>query len=39
MHDGDIKAIRRFRELHVAGIALNIAQLAAFAWAMTQFKL
>ncbi len=39
MHDGDIYAIRRFRELHVAGIALNFTQLAVVAWAMTQVKL
>lgn len=39
MHDGDMNAIRRFRELHVAGIALNFTQLAAFVWVMTQVKL
>jgi len=39
MHDGDLNAIRRFRELHVAGIVLNFTQLAAVAWAMTQVKL
>lgn len=39
MHDGDINAIRRFRELHVAGIALNFTQLAAVVWVMTQVKL
>lgn len=39
MHDGDMNAIRRFRELHVAGIVLNCTQLAAFVWVMTQVKL
>jgi hypothetical protein len=39
MHDGDVEAIRRFRELHLVGIALNFTQLAALVWAMTQFKL
>jgi hypothetical protein len=39
MHDGDMNAIRRFRELHVAGIALNFTQLAAFVWVMMQVKL
>jgi hypothetical protein len=39
MHDGDTDAIRRFRKLHVAGIALNLSQLATVAWAMTQVKL
>jgi methylglyoxal synthase len=39
MHDGDIHAVRRFRELHVVGIALNFMQLAAVGWAMTQLKL
>jgi len=39
MHDGDTDAIRRFRKLHVAGIALNLTQLATVAWAMTQVKL
>jgi hypothetical protein len=38
MHDGDMNAIRRFRELHVAGIALNFTQLAAFVWVMMQVK-
>ena len=36
MHDGDRNAIRQFRKLHVAGIALNLTQLAAIGWAMTQ---
>lgn len=39
MHDGDLNAIRRFRELHVAGIVLNCTQLAVFVWVMTQVKL
>ena len=39
MHDGDTDAIRRFRKLHVAGIALNLTQLASVAWAMTQIRL
>jgi hypothetical protein len=39
MHDGDMNAIRRFRELHVAGIALNFTQLVVFVWVMTQVKL
>ena len=36
MHDGDRNAIWQFRKLHVAGIALNLTQLAAIGWAMTQ---
>ena len=39
MHDGDRQALRRFRELHVAGIALNVTQLAALVWAIAQVKL
>ncbi len=39
MHDGDINAVRRFRKLHVTGVALNFAQLAAAIWAITQLKL
>jgi len=39
MHDGDMNAIRRFRELHFAGIVLNCTQLAVFVWVMTQVKL
>ena len=39
MHGGDLPAIRRFRELHVAGIALNFMQLAVVGWAMTQVTL
>ncbi len=39
MHDGDIHAIRRFRELHIAGIVLNLTQLAALVGAMTQVGL
>jgi hypothetical protein len=39
MHEGDMHAIRRFRELHIVGIALNLTQLAALVWTMTQAKL
>ena len=39
MHDGDIAAVRRFRELHVTGVVLNVAQLAVAIWAITQLKL
>jgi hypothetical protein len=39
MHDGDISAVHRFRELHVTGVVLNFAQLAAAIWAVTQIKL
>ncbi len=39
MHDGDIAAVQRFRELHVTGVVLNFAQLAAAIWAVTQIKL
>ncbi|MDO9014234.1 MAG: hypothetical protein Q7U84_05585 [Polynucleobacter sp.] len=39
MHDGDISAVRRFRRMHVTGVALNLAQLAAAVWAVTQIKL
>ena len=39
MHDGDMAALRRFRELHVTGVALNFVQLAAAIWAITQSKL
>ena len=38
MHDGDITAVRRFRELHVTGVALNFVQLAAAIWAITQIN-
>jgi hypothetical protein len=39
MQDGDSQAIRRFRELHVAGIVLNFTQLAVVVWALTLIKL
>jgi hypothetical protein len=39
MHDGDSAAVRRFRELHVTGVAMNFVQLAAAIWAVTQLKL
>lgn len=39
MHDGDRVAISRFRKLHVTGIALNLSQLGAFIWGMTQVAL
>jgi len=39
MHDDDIYLIRRFRKLHVAGIALNITQLVVVGWALTQVQL
>lgn len=39
MHDGDRAAVSRFRKLHVTGIALNLTQLAALIWAMTQVTL
>lgn len=39
MHNGDITTVRRFRELHVTGVALNFAQLATAIWAITQIKL
>jgi hypothetical protein len=39
MHEGDRDAIRRFRKLHVAGIALNVTRFASVAWAMTLIKL
>ena len=39
MHDGDQNAIRQFRKLHIAGIALNLMQLAAIGLAMAQVKL
>jgi hypothetical protein len=39
MHDGDTAAISRFRKLHVTGIALNLSQLGALTWGMTQVAL
>ena len=39
MHVGDIHSIRRFRQLHIAGIALNLTQLVAVAWAITLVQL
>ena len=39
MHDGDSNAVRRFRRLHVAGIVVNLTQLAAVGWAVTQIRL
>jgi hypothetical protein len=35
MHDGDRAAIRRFRELHVTGILLNLTQLVVLGWGLT----
>jgi hypothetical protein len=39
MHDGDFHAVRRFRALHVAGLAVNLALLAAAIWAIRQITL
>jgi len=39
MHDGDIIAVRRFRELHVTGVASNLALLATAIWAVKQIQL
>ncbi len=39
MHTGDAVALRRFRQTHVAGIALNAMQLGAVGWALTQSQL
>jgi hypothetical protein len=39
MHDGDSNAVRRFRELHVTGIALNFVLFASAIFAVTQIKL
>jgi hypothetical protein len=39
MHDGDSNAVRRFRELHVAGVALNFVLFASAIFAVTQIKL
>jgi hypothetical protein len=39
MHDGDSNAVRRFRELHVAGVALNFVLFASAIYAVTQIKL
>jgi hypothetical protein len=36
MRHGDRAAVVRFRQLHVAGIALNLTQLGALAWGMTR---
>jgi hypothetical protein len=38
MHDGDMAALRKFRELHVTGVVLNFAQLATAIWAITQIN-
>ena len=39
MHDGDKAAVSRFRRLHIGGIALNVVQLIAVGYAMTQLAL
>mgnify|MGYP000863832667 FL=1 len=39
MHEGDRRAISRFRKLHVSGIAMNLMQLGVVGWAMTQIRL
>jgi hypothetical protein len=39
MHDGDSNAVRRFRELHVTGVALNFVLFASAIYAVTQIKL
>ena len=39
MHDGDAAAIARFRRLHICAIALNVTQLVALGYAMTQLTL
>ena len=33
---GDSGAVRKFRSLHMAGIALNVVQLGTVAWGMTR---
>lgn len=38
MHDGDIKAVRPFRELHVTGVALNFVLFGSAIFAFTQIK-
>ena len=39
MHDGDTAAIARFRKLHVCAVVLNVTQLVALGYAMTQLSL
>jgi len=39
MHDGDSAAIKRFRKLHVTGIAVNAMQLVAVGMALPQITL
>lgn len=39
MHTGDQVALRRFRQTHVTGIALNAMQLATIGWVLTQSQL
>ncbi len=38
MHDGDTEAIRRFRKLHISGIAMNFVPLVAVGTVMTQVR-
>ena len=39
MHDGDTAALARFRKLHIAAIVLNVTQLVAMGFSMTQVAL
>ncbi len=39
MHAGDQVALRRFRQTHVASIALNAMQLATIGWVLTHSSL
>jgi hypothetical protein len=39
MNDGDIEAVRPFRELHFTGVALNFVLFASAIFAVTQIKL
>ena len=39
MHDSDSNGVRRFRELHVTGVALNFELFASAIYAVTQIKL
>jgi len=39
MHDGEIEAIRRFRELNVIGLALNFVLFSSAIFAVIKIKL
>jgi len=39
IQQGELQAIKRFRKVHSTALAMNLAQLVALVWGLTQIKL